>query len=459
MRNGTLGRVLAITMSCMICLCFSLQDIVAYAEDGVIQDTSQQQEDQVDNQSDTQIDNLNNSGNTSADINETEVSNGPNTTTQEASETSETTDQKDTVVPAVDRRIVPWDVLKTWKKGWHTYNGFKYYCKKNKKLTKGWKTIKRKKYYFDTSNGAMYTYFKTIGKYNYYFNGNGVMKKGWITFSEGKRYFNSKGRMVTGRVKIKRKYYNFDKATGFYMNPKSNVAYSVPVLTFHRIVEDRVKRRMYPNDQWTAAVSDFTNEIKYLKQNGYHSVTMDEFNAWYRGKIELDRKAVVLTFDDGDYEFYYLVAPILKQYGFSATMFVIGAYTEDTTADYVADGSRHRLGWDVINKMKTEYPNLSIQSHSYNIHHYVGDKMAVYTKTLNELREDFANTNSEFTYMAWPYGYYSNEAVQAFKESHYTLGFNFGRYRNASRADEPWSIYRVKVNGQVTMSEFKKMLS
>ena len=82
--------------------------------------------------------------------------------------------------------------------------------------------------------------------------------------------------------------------------------------------------------------------------------------------------------------------------------------------------------------------------------------MAVFEKSYEELKEDFAKTNPKYRYMAGPYGYLSDEAVTAFKGSHYRLGFNFGRYRNSTRADLPWSVYRVKINGQMKMDVFKK---
>lgn len=56
---------------------------------------------------------------------------------------------------------------------------------------------------------------------------------------------------------------------------------------------------------------------------------MDEYYDWYKGKRTLKKKSIVLTIDDGDYELYYLVAPVLKRYGFA----VVGISGEDQRAD------------------------------------------------------------------------------------------------------------------------------
>lgn len=56
---------------------------------------------------------------------------------------------------------------------------------------------------------------------------------------------------------------------------------------------------------------------------------MDEYYDWYKGKHTLKKMSIVLTIDDGDYELYYLVTPVLKRYGFA----VVGISGEDQRAD------------------------------------------------------------------------------------------------------------------------------
>ncbi len=361
---------------------------------------------------------------------------------------------------------VPKKVLKKWKKGFHKYKGNRYYCKKKGKLVKGWKTIKKKRYYFAPATGAAVKYRQTIKNKSYYFTGSGVMRTGWVEFKDGKRYYKKSGVMVTGVVTIKSKEYYFNPSTGLMLSSK--YAYEIPVLTFHRITSDSVKKTYYANDEWVAKISDFKEQMKYLHDNGYKTLSMDEFYDWHAKGKNVDKKSVLLTFDDGDYEFYHLVAPVLKEYSFKATMFVIGKWTTETTPEYEDSNKRIRLGHDLIEQMKTEYPDLSIQSHSWDLHYYGKDAkgnstQVVYLKSLSELEEDFSMTDSNYKYMAWPYGKYSDAAVKAFNKSQYRLAFRFGsykysngRYRKARRTDPKYAIYRLKVNGQITMNEFRK---
>lgn len=391
-----------------------------------------------------------------------------NQTKDSATEKSSTVSQNSSATKATTSSSavkVPKKVLKKWKKGFHKYKGNRYYCKRKGKLVKGWKTIKKKRYYFAPATGAAVKYHQTIKNKRYYFTGSGVMRTGWVEFKDGKRYYKKSGVMVTGVVTIKSKEYYFNPSTGLVLSSK--YAYEIPVLTFHRITSDAVKNNYYANDEWVAKISDFKNQMKYLHDNGYKTLSMDEFYDWYANGKNVDKRSVVLTFDDGDYEFYHLVAPVLKDYSFKATMFVIGKWTTETTQEYEDSNKRARLGHDLIERMKTEYSDLNIQSHSWNLHYYDKDAkgnstQVVYLKSQSELEEDFSMTDSNYKYMAWPYGKYSDAAVKAFNKSHYRLSFRFGsykysngRYRKARRTDPKYAIYRLKVNGQITMKEFQ----
>lgn len=358
----------------------------------------------------------------------------------------------------VDPYQVPQEVYLNWKKGWHSYNGQKYYCATTGEIFTGWRKISKKQYYFMPENGVMAKWEQNIDGYDYYFTKYGVMKKGWVKFPIGKRYYKSNGRMVRGRVKIGRKYYSFDPFNGFLLNGTYKYAASVPVLTFHRIVSDANKKQYYKNNQWVASVSDFSKQMEYLYKNHYNVVTMDEYYEWYTGKKELPKKSVVLTFDDGHYEFQHLAVPILNKYGFAATMFVIGEHTADETAAYDEDDHTERyLGWDAINSIKEENPLISFESHTFGLHHNIGGYY-VNQKTLDELRDDFEIMKAYNTYMAWPYGAKSDDAITAFVESGLKLAFGFGKYVKSTRLDNPWDINRIKINGQISLKSFAKKL-
>ena len=260
-----------------------------------------------------------------------------------------------------------------------------------------------------------------------------------------------------GKYKCKTKIY-------VKTNPKVP-AEDVPILTFHRIMPDKVKRKKkYSKYQWDGAVSDFEAQLKYLKDHGYITVSLDQFYDWYYGKTDLPENAVVLTIDDGYYETYHLMYPIIKKYGFKATAFIVGKETRETTPPYTTSETEDmRIGLDVMEKTRKEYPDLDYQSHSYDLHWYDDSRVPVVhasrLKTKEEIVEDFAkNEKFGFKYFAYPFGVVTPELKQVAENSYIKMAFGFRDYDYARRSDDPYEIKRLKVSGQITLRKFAKIL-
>ena len=328
------------------------------------------------------------------------------------------------------------------------------------------------------------------------------------------------------------------KKRNFVIRVRSEYAESIPVLTYHNIVSEEIKNTKYKNDEWAGSVEDFKMQMKYLYDNGYKTISMDEFYNWYKGNIELPKKTVAITFDDGYVGLYTHVIPVLKQYDFKATAFIIGKYClketttgedvsseetqknlpgsiesnpddvdvsandgtidtieseetnsmtdemdnnlsggeeenesekaeEDNTSDpgtsensnevdYFSLPETTRVNYELALKIKEEYPALDLQSHSYDLHYYDHGKQAIFMKTSSELEFDFKKMRDEgFEYVAYPYGSFSQGAVNTISKHGYKLGFGFGMYyKNATRYDPWYDISRVKINGQISFRDF-----
>ena len=289
----------------------------------------------------------------------------------------------------------------------------------------------------------------------------------WWTSDKTIATVNKKGVVTAkkpGEVTIWVRAHN-GKMFSLRMEVVSKYADKIPILTFHRIVTDKNKKEKYPKDQWTASISDFEKQMKYLHDNKYRTISVTEFENWYNGKIELPKKTAMITFDDGDYEIYYLVLPVLKKYNIKATDFIIGSFTNNFTMK-LQDEGRYRIGRDLINKVAYEYPNLKFESHTYNLHYRdINMKPIAYSKTYDEFMDDFAsnkNMNFNFNYIAYPFGVATFDFLKAAEDSGMRLGFEFGAkgYRCATRSDGKYTIPRVKINGQITYNQYvKKMKS
>jgi peptidoglycan/xylan/chitin deacetylase (PgdA/CDA1 family) len=96
----------------------------------------------------------------------------------------------------------------------------------------------------------------------------------------------------------------------------------VPILMYHYI-------RVAPNPadrigvDLSVAPEMFVAQMDYLQREGYQTVTLAQLRRAIRGEEGLPPRPVVLTFDDGYEDFYHVAWPVLREHGFSSTLFVV----------------------------------------------------------------------------------------------------------------------------------------
>lgn len=89
----------------------------------------------------------------------------------------------------------------------------------------------------------------------------------------------------------------------------------VPILTYHSIDDS--------GSVISTAPRIFRNQMRFLSDTGYRAIPVRELVATIQAKGPLPEKTVVLTFDDGFRNFYTEAFPVLAEFGFRATVFVV----------------------------------------------------------------------------------------------------------------------------------------
>ncbi len=134
-------------------------------------------------------------------------------------------------------------------------------------------------------------------------------------------------------------------------------ASSIPILTYHRIVNDS-------NDENNVTFSRFEEQMEILQANGWDTVTLQEFEDFNAGKISLPEKSFLLTFDDGAKQSFYPVDPILRKFGFEAAIFIIVESSKTKESTYYM--TREEIAWMLRSN------RWSIGSHSTDGHRPYG---------------------------------------------------------------------------------------
>jgi hypothetical protein len=120
---------------------------------------------------------------------------------------------------------------------------------------------------------------------------------------------------------------------------------TVPILCYHRFGAGGGKMSV-PTERFAA-------QLEWLARNDYRVIRLSQLTAFLEGREALPQRAVVITIDDGYESVYRQAWPLLKRYGFPATVFV---YT-----DFVGAGDA--LDWSQLAEMSAG-GLVEIQAHS-----------------------------------------------------------------------------------------------
>lgn len=225
----------------------------------------------------------------------------------------------------------------------------------------------------------------------------------------------------------------------------------VPVLVYHNIVEEDEDKL---NDQDALTVKEFAEQLKYLKDNGYTTISLEELYKWKKGEIDIPEKSVVITFDDGYTSFKYLAQPILQQYNCKATCFIIGNITGIVTPEY----EKNKYAVIGLDEVKNKTNNITYGSHTFDFHNQTSEGRPIVTeKKYEEIKEDTKKFNStvfEAKYLAYPYYTYTKEYVKVLKEEKYNLAFA-GEDETATKNVNNYKVPRI--SGVKSMEEFKNI--
>lgn len=128
--------------------------------------------------------------------------------------------------------------------------------------------------------------------------------------------------------------------------------YVIPILMYHSIDPDA------PKDSLLAVTPDvFRKQMRFLKEHRYNVVTLAEAVDIIKNKKKSPAHTIAITFDDGYRDNYTYAFPILKDYNFPATIFIV--------ANEVGRVQENRFTWDDISVMQAS-GIIAFGSHTMN---------------------------------------------------------------------------------------------
>lgn len=241
----------------------------------------------------------------------------------------------------------------------------------------------------------------------------------------------------------------------------------LPIIMYHSMLKEG-------KGKYTITPDTFEGDLRYLKENGYSTINMQDLLDYVQGGPALPEKPVMLTFDDGYYNNYLYAFPLAKQYESKIVISPIGYYTDQFSKADANHATYSHMTWDQIQEMM-DSGYVEFQNHTYNLHSSDGKRLgakklrgesladytALLTEDITKMQEEMQeHTGYTPTTFVYPFGAISDAAVPIVR----SLGFSAtltceSRVNTITR--DPESLYGLgrylRPPGQNSADFFKKI--
>jgi len=220
----------------------------------------------------------------------------------------------------------------------------------------------------------------------------------------------------------------------------------VPILMYHYIGNNPD-----PKDSQRETISlgpdKFDEQMKYLHDNNYTSITLDTLYPTITNQTYLSEKSVILTFDDGYMDFYYNAYPILQKYNIRATVFI----------PTILMNQGYYLTWQQIKEMSSS-GLITLGSHCFHHYHLTTLSPEAIEFELKESKKILQDTlGVPINFLAYPYGSTNNQIIEGVKKAGYIGAV--GTWPSKIQSEGTiFNMPRLRISGGITLQDFIQLL-
>ena len=213
---------------------------------------------------------------------------------------------------------------------------------------------------------------------------------------------------------------------------------ATPILMYHHI-----RANPDPNNKLEASLDvlpkNFEKQISYLAKNKYQTERLTDL---FSSQDKSTGPRVIITFDDGYKDVITEAYPILKRYGYTATVFPI--------VDYV--GRDFYLTWSDLWILKTA--GWEIGSHTLT---HADLTKIPYTQAKEEMNQSKKileyQMKSSIEVLSYPAGRYNSDIIGLAKEAGYRRAVTTV-YGKLNYSDEDLGLKRIRISGSDQLPNF-----
>lgn len=206
----------------------------------------------------------------------------------------------------------------------------------------------------------------------------------------------------------------------------------IPILMYHNIIGTDEE-----GDGLNVSSQIFEEQIKYLKYHGYNTIDFGELYSYFKGESSLPSNPIIITFDDGYESNHKYAYPVLKKYGYKATVFMITDYIGKDW--YMTEEMLKKIQGDGVFDVQSHST-----SHSYDLAQSDKEDMIYEVKKSKEVLEELLDKSVNI--FCYPYGKNSESLRSILKDEGYTVAVTT-EHGVASQDNDYFKLKRLRVSG------------
>ncbi len=240
----------------------------------------------------------------------------------------------------------------------------------------------------------------------------------------------------------------------FALEPGANLngaaGLRVPILVYHRFGPTVA-------DAMTVRTEDFSAQLKYLHERGYHVVPLREVVAWMRGGTPPPRDSIAITADDGHKTVFTDMLPLVERYRVPVTLFIYPSAISNAS---------YAMTWEELRRLKAT-GLFDIQSHTFWHPNFKVEKRRLSPAQYEEfVRMQLSRSRQvldtrlglNVDMLAWPFGIYDDELIRMARAAGYVAGFTLKR-ASVSAGDDVMALPRYLMTDEMRGSAFAKFIA